>query len=54
MTTTAWTGKTPLEEVDPDIQRLIREEKNRQVSGLELIASEVDVLCGGMSLESEI
>lgn len=40
MTTTAWTGKTPLEEVDPDIQRLIREEKNRQVSGLELIASE--------------
>ena len=41
MTTTAWTGRTPLDEVDPEIRALIRDEKNRQVTGLELIASEV-------------
>ena len=41
MTASAWTGRTPLEEVDPDILGLIREEKQRQVCGLELIASEV-------------
>ena len=36
-----WTGKDPLQEVDPEIKELIGKEKQRQVMGLELIASEV-------------
>ena len=36
-----WTGQEPLEQDDPEIWALIREEKARQNSGLELIASEV-------------
>ncbi|XP_038044129.1 serine hydroxymethyltransferase, mitochondrial-like [Patiria miniata] len=35
-----WTGQEILSEVDPEILSLIREEKQRQVRGLELIASE--------------
>ncbi|XP_022082391.1 serine hydroxymethyltransferase, mitochondrial-like [Acanthaster planci] len=35
-----WTGQENLTEVDPEILSLIREEKRRQVRGLELIASE--------------
>ena len=38
---TGWTGQTSLDEVDPDMRELLRKEKVRQVSGLELIASEV-------------
>jgi glycine hydroxymethyltransferase len=36
-----WTGQEPLEQDDPEMWALIREEKARQKSGLELIASEV-------------
>ena len=36
-----WTGQEPLEQDDPEMWDLIREEKARQKSGLELIASEV-------------
>lgn len=36
-----WTGQEPLEQDDPEMWALIREEKERQKSGLELIASEV-------------
>ena len=39
-----WTGRDPLVELDPDIKELIGKEKNRQVTGLELIASEVGCL----------
>lgn len=39
----AWTGRDPLSEADPELQDLIRKEKNRQKTGLELIASEVRV-----------
>ena len=35
-----WTGQESLQEDDPEMWRLIQEEKSRQVSGLELIASE--------------
>lgn len=35
-----WTGRESLQEDDPEMWRLIQEEKSRQVSGLELIASE--------------
>ena len=35
-----WTGQETLEEDDPEMWRLVREEKERQMSGLELIASE--------------
>ena len=38
---TEWTGRNPLAELDPEINELIGKEKNRQVMGLELIASEV-------------
>lgn len=38
-----WTGCDPLSEADPELQDLIRKEKNRQKTGLELIASEVRV-----------
>ena len=36
-----WTGQEPLEQDDPEMWALVREEKQRQKSGLELIASEV-------------
>lgn len=47
-------GKIPLDEVDPEIRELLRREKERQVSGLELIAAEVYSLvaqCVGVSNE---
>ena len=37
----SWTGTQPLAEWDPEITALIKKEKQRQVRGLELIASEV-------------
>lgn len=37
---TLWTGKESLVEDDPEMWGLLREEKQRQMSGLELIASE--------------
>lgn len=36
-----WTGQEPLKQDDPEMWDLICEEKTRQKSGLELIASEV-------------
>ena len=36
----AWTLQTPLKTLDPEIYGLIREEKERQRKGLEMIASE--------------
>ena len=39
--TDQWTGRDPLAELDPAIKEIIEKEKNRQVMGLELIASEV-------------
>lgn len=36
-----WTGQEPLPKEDPEIYELIKEEKRRQINGLELIASEV-------------
>ncbi len=36
-------GQTPLAQADPEIFKLLEEEKRRQVGGLELIASEVSV-----------
>ena len=38
---TIWTGQEKLEDDDPEMNELIRQEKDRQVRGLELIASEV-------------
>ena len=38
-----WTGNEPLEQDDPEIMEIIRKEKQRQINGLELIASEVSV-----------
>ncbi|WAR04358.1 GLYM-like protein [Mya arenaria] len=35
-----WTGKSPLSESDPELYGIIKNEKKRQVEGLELIASE--------------
>ncbi|CAG2208740.1 SHMT [Mytilus edulis] len=35
-----WTGNEPLAEDDPEILAIIKNEKNRQIRGLELIASE--------------
>jgi glycine hydroxymethyltransferase len=35
-----WTGTEPLSQDDPEIWELVKEEKKRQISGLELIASE--------------
>ena len=40
-----WTGRNPLAELDPEINEIIGKEKNRQVMGLELIASEVQKMC---------
>ena len=37
----SWTLQEPLAEDDPEIMSLIKEEKHRQRTGLELIASEV-------------
>ena len=39
--TEQWTGMEPLTELDPTVKEIIGKEKNRQVMGLELIASEV-------------
>ena len=39
--TEPWTGRDPLGELDPAVKEIIGKEKNRQVMGLELIASEV-------------
>ena len=39
---TIWTGQEPLEDDDPEMCDLIKQEKDRQVRGLELIASEVN------------
>ena len=36
-----WTGKETLEQDDPDVMGLLHKEKDRQLRGLELIASEV-------------
>jgi hypothetical protein len=36
-----WTGRDPLKEMDPEVDEIIRKEKHRQSTGLELIASEV-------------
>lgn len=38
---TLWTGREGLEEDDPELMSIIKQEKKRQVNGLELIASEV-------------
>ena len=38
---TIWTGQEKLEDDDPEMNELIKKEKDRQVRGLELIASEV-------------
>jgi len=35
-----WTGREPLKDDDPEMYKLIRREKERQIQGLELIASE--------------
>ena len=39
-----WTGQEALEQDDPEMYDLIKQEKDRQVRGLELIASEVLLL----------
>ena len=36
-----WTGRESISEDDPELAAIIKNEKNRQVTGLELIASEV-------------
>ena len=41
---TIWTGQEALEDDDPEMYDLIKQEKDRQVRGLELIASEVSFL----------
>ena len=45
-----WTGQEPLSEDDPEIDQLIKDEKKRQLSGLELIASEN--FCSKAALEA--
>ena len=35
-----WTGQEPMEQDDPEMWGLVQEEKQRQLKGLELIASE--------------
>ncbi|XP_029647035.1 serine hydroxymethyltransferase, mitochondrial [Octopus sinensis] len=37
---TVWTGQEELKDVDPEVHDLLQKEKNRQIYGLELIASE--------------
>ena len=39
-----WTGQEAIGEDDPELAAIIKKEKNRQVTGLELIASEVRYL----------
>ena len=41
MAATTWTLRETLAEDDPEVKELIRREKDRQIRGLELIASEV-------------
>jgi glycine hydroxymethyltransferase len=36
-----WTGNEPLAQDDPEMWELVKDEKRRQINGLELIASEV-------------
>jgi len=45
-----WTGREPLSQDDPEIDQLIQDEKRRQCSGLELIASEN--FCSRAALEA--
>ena len=45
-----WTGQEPLSEDDPEVAGLIRAEKARQKTGLELIASEN--FCSRAALEA--
>ena len=45
-----WTGQEPLAQDDPEIEQLIKDEKRRQCSGLELIASEN--FCSRAALEA--
>ena len=45
-----WTGQEPLSQDDPEIDQLIQNEKQRQCSGLELIASEN--FCSRAALEA--
>lgn len=47
---TLWTGKEPLDQDDPEIAGLIKAEKHRQMSGLEMIASEN--FCSRAALEA--
>lgn len=46
----SWTGQEPLKEDDPEVWNLVQEEKQRQVRGLELIASEN--FCSRAALEA--
>ena len=46
-----WTGQEPLSQDDPEMWKLIKEEKQRQLSGLELIASEN--FCSRAALEAQ-
>jgi hypothetical protein len=39
--TSVWTGNESLKDDDPEVWALVNEEKRRQLTGLELIASEV-------------
>lgn len=39
-----WTGQESLKDDDPEIWSLVKDEKKRQLEGLELIASEVNIL----------
>jgi glycine hydroxymethyltransferase len=45
-----WTGREALQQDDPEVWALVQEEKRRQVSGLELIASEN--FCSRAALEA--
>ena len=43
MAAPSWSLQDPLNKDDPEIMALIKKEKERQVKGLELIASEVSI-----------
>ena len=45
-----WTGQESLEQDDPEMKAIIQAEKHRQMSGLELIASEN--FCSRAALEA--
>ena len=45
-----WTGQEPLGQDDPEMAAIIKDEKKRQMSGLELIASEN--FCSRAALEA--